>query len=113
MQQTMRGGIILSFTDELDTLFVEACNEAIQNFRQTDRVYDQAVKRRAELSPVIAMLAEYEGDIHLTDEQRKSVVEYIALLNEPRELEVLVACYTHGMQDCIMLMRRLDVLKDK
>lgn len=103
----------MSFSDELDTLFAEACNDAIQDFRQTDEAYSQSVKRRAELSPAIAMLAEHKGDIHLTEEQRKSVVEYIALLNGPKEWEALIACYTHGMRDCVKLMRRLDVLKSR
>lgn len=102
----------MSFIDELNTLFADACDKAIRDFRRADRMYDQAVKRRAELSPVIEMLSEHEGDIHLTDEQRKNILEYIVLLNAPKDLEVLVACYAHGMQDCVKLMRRLDMLKD-
>jgi len=88
---------------------MEACNDAIQAFRQTDKVYRQSVKRRAELSPFIAMLAEQEGEFLLTEEMRKGMVEYIALLTGPKEFEVLVACYTHGMRDCIKLLRRLGV----
>ena len=101
----------MSFSDNLDTLLAEACNEAIQAFRQTDKAYHQSVKRRAELSPIVAMLAEQEGEFLLTEEMRKGMVEYITLLTGPKEFEVLVACYTHGMRDCIKLMRRLDVLR--
>lgn len=100
----------MSFEDVWEDWLMEACNEATQDFRQTDAEYDLEVKRRAELSPVIVMLTEHVGDIHLTDEQRKNVAEYIALLTGPKETEVLVACYVHGMRDCIKLMRRLDVL---
>ncbi|MEN6472112.1 MAG: hypothetical protein ABFC62_11650 [Clostridiaceae bacterium] len=60
---------------------------------------------------MIGMLAEHEGDICLTDEQRKSVAEYIALLTGPKEWKALIACYAHGMRDGVKLMRRLDVLK--
>ena len=76
-------------------------------------MYDREVKRRAELSPVIAMLANHEGDILLTEEQRKSIAEYIALLTGPKEWEALMACYAHGMRDCFKLMRRLYVIKDQ
>ncbi len=101
----------MSFSDNLNTLLAEACDEAIQAFRQTDKAYCQSVKRRAELSPVVAMLAEQEGEFLLTEEMRKCMAEYIALLTGPKEFEVLVACYTHGMRDCIKLLRRLGVLR--
>ena len=102
----------MSFIDDMENLFADACNEAVRHFRETDEVYNREVKRRAELSPVIVMLAEHEGDTLLTDEQRKSIAEYIKLLTGPKELEALMACYEHGMRDGIKLMRRLDVLKD-
>jgi hypothetical protein len=103
----------LFFEDNLEDLFADACNEAVQRFRETDEVYNQAIKRRAELSPVIAMLTEHDGDILLSDAQRKSMAEYIALLTGPKEFEVLMACYEHGMCDCLKLMKRLDALKER
>jgi len=103
----------MSLNELWESTFAEACNEALLHFKETDKVYNREVKRRAELSPVIEMLVEHEGDIHLTDEQRKNVAEYLALLTGQKELETLIICYVHGMRDCVKLLRRLDVLKEK
>lgn len=101
----------MSYARDMETLFADACNEAVQQFRREDVVYRQSVKRRAAISPAIELLAEQEGDMRLSDEMRRGIVEYISLLTGPKELEVLIACYTSGMRDCFKLMRRLDVLK--
>ncbi len=103
----------MSFQDDLGMLFADATNEALRRFREEDEVYDRGVKRRAELSHEIVMLVEHEGDIHLTDGQRKRIAEYIGLLTGPKEWEVLVACYVHWIRDCMKMMRRLDVLKEE
>lgn len=103
----------MSFNELWESTFAEACNEALLHFTGTDKVYNREVKRRAELSPVIEMLVEHEGDIHLTDEQRKNVAEYLTLLTGQKELETLIICYVRGMRDCVKLLRRLDVLKGK
>ncbi len=103
----------MSFECVWQDVFAEACNEATMHFMQTDKVYNREVKRRAKLSPVIEMLVEHEGDIHLTEEQRKNVAEYLALLTGQKELETLIICYVRGMRDCVKLLRQLDVLKEK
>lgn len=103
----------MAFEQDFEELLKDACNEAIRDFRQTDEIYRQSVKRRAAISPLVELLAEHEGEYLLTDEMRNSLVEYITLLTGPKELEVLVACYAHGMRDVIQLLRRLDALKDQ
>ena len=75
----------LSFQNNLEILFADATNEALRRFREKDEVYDRGVKRRAELSHEIVMLTEHEGDIHLTDKQRKRIAGYIGLLTGPKE----------------------------
>ena len=101
----------MSFDERWENTFAEACNEAVLHFMEADRVYKQRVKRRAELSSVIEMLVEEDGDFHMTAAQRKSVAEYLTLLTGEKELETLMVCYMHGMRDCVKLLRRLDVLK--
>ena len=98
--------------ERFQDLFVEACNDAIQDFRTKDSVYRAAVKRRSELSGTIRFIWESGDALALTAEQRRLLAEYYALLNGDKELEVYVACYERGMRDCLSLLARLGLVSN-
>ena len=98
--------------ENLEDNFLEIASGVTASLRDTDEEYATLFEKRMELQkrfPCIQATLEGDGEVSLTAEEHKGLLEYLGVVNDMENIERLCLYYS-GHRDCFAYLKKIGAV---
>ena len=108
----MNDNIFTGMVENLEDNFLEISSGVTASLRDTDEEYTALFEKRLELQkryPCIQTTLEGDGEVSMSAEEHKGLLEYLGVVNDMENIERLRLYYA-GHRDCFAYLKKIEAV---